>query len=212
MVSYLRDFLATDYFDWNDQTETLFNLIVLTWCIHAVNWGFCGGGLIQVLGNRPREIAGLPGILCSHFLHGVWQDRDGRAKDHGNSHIVGNTIAFAVMGWFISLQGIKLFYIVTIAVAVASGLGVWLFGRGGLPHVGASGIIYGYCGFLLIYGVTAGNLNAFLMAVLTGLLYHRAIVGILPDDPGTSWEGHMFGFVGGALTAFLISSIQLGVM
>lgn len=209
MVPYLRDLLAVDRLNWNEQTDALLTLILLAWAIHAINWGFCNGGLNPLLGNRPRELIGIPGIVCSHFLHTVDRDKMGRALS--NSHIVGNTVAFGIMGWFITLQGMRLFYLVTIAVALASGIGVWLFGTSGY-HVGASGVTFGYCGFLLIYGVTSGNTTAFLIALLVGLVHGKFISGILPGSPGVSWEGHLFGFIGGALTAFLVSSIQLGVL
>jgi membrane associated rhomboid family serine protease len=185
--------------EWHGQMAILRDMVLVTWGVHAVNWLFCQGALNQLLGIYPRRLVGLPGIVLAHFLHGWGPD------DRTKRHLFENTFGFLVLGGFIVLQGTGVFYTVTAAVAIASGLGTWLFGRAFPPHVGASGVTYGYLGFVLAYGITAGSLLAFGLAILVGLLYGRLIPGILPDadHPYTSWEMHLFGFVGGMLTAFL---------
>lgn len=187
--------------NWHQQAVILRDIVCITWLIHIVNWLFCQGALNQLLGIYPRRIEGIPGIVVAHFLHGWGQD------DGAKRHLFENTFGFLVLGWFILLQGTEVFYTVTIAVAIASGIGTWIFGRAFPPHVGASGVTYGYLGFVLAYGITAGNALAFLLAVVVGLLYGRLIPGILPDSdqPYTSWEMHLFGFIGGMLTAFILS-------
>jgi membrane associated rhomboid family serine protease len=176
---FLRDLLAADTTDLRSQVETLANLIAIAWGIHAVNWAATDGGLNQIFGVRPREIAGLWGIVCAPFLHGV--DKNARNEVIDGSHLIGNTLLFGYLGWFIALQGILLFYIVSIAVMISSGLGTWLFGRGGPPHVGASGVLYGYMGFLLLFGLTSGQWLAFLIALVVLVLHKGSILyGMLP--------------------------------
>ncbi|MBF2078760.1 MAG: rhomboid family intramembrane serine protease [Synechococcales cyanobacterium T60_A2020_003] len=191
--------------DWHGQAVILRDIVLMTWFIHIVNWAICQGSLNQLLGIYPRRLEGLPGILVAHFLHGWGQD------DSEKRHLFENTFGFLVLGWFILLQGTQVFYIVTAAVAIASGIGTWIFGRAFPPHVGASGVTYGYLGFVLAYGITAGNALAFLLSIIVGLLYGRLIPGILPDSdhPYTSWEMHLFGFMGGMLTAFILSEAAL---
>jgi membrane associated rhomboid family serine protease len=87
---------------------------------------------------------------------------------------------------------------------LVSGLGVWLFGASGV-HVGASGLIFGYLGFLLLRGYFERNFPSILLSLIVGFLYGGAIWGVLPTQPGISWEGHLFGFIGGVLAARLLA-------
>jgi membrane associated rhomboid family serine protease len=176
---FLRDLLAADTTDLRSQVETLANLIAIAWGIHAINWAATGGGLNQIFGVRSRELAGLWGIICAPFLHSV--DKNARNEVVDGSHLIGNTLMFGYLGWFIALQGILLFYIVSIAVMLSSGLGTWLFGRGGPPHIGASGVLYGYIGFLLLFGLTSGQWLSFFIALVVLILHKGSILyGMLP--------------------------------
>jgi membrane associated rhomboid family serine protease len=83
---------------------------------------------------------------------------------------------------------------------LVGGLGTWLIGSPGV-HVGASGLIFGYLGFLLARGYFERNFPSILLAIVVGSLYGGAIWGVLPTQPGISWEGHLFGFIGGVLAA-----------
>jgi membrane associated rhomboid family serine protease len=87
---------------------------------------------------------------------------------------------------------------------LVSGLGVWLFGSAGL-HIGASGVVFGYLGFLLARGYFERNIPSILLSVIVGFLYGGAIWGVLPTQPGVSWEGHLFGFIGGVIAARFLS-------
>ena len=72
-------------------------------------------------------------------------------------------------------------------------------------HIGASGVIFGYFGFLLARGYFERSFVAIALSVLVTFLYGGLIFGVLPGQPGISWEGHLFGFVGGILAAKLMS-------
>lgn len=206
-LAALAIYLATDRSTFEEQARSVGDFILIIWAIHIVNWGFGRGGLNWVFGVRPRELTGIFGIFTAPFLHSVRRSSD----EPNNSHIVGNTLSLAVLGLFIALQGLHLFYVVTIASALASGLGTWLFGREGTNHVGVSGVIFGYRGFLIIYGLTSHNLLAFFLGVVSLILYGSRLVNILPADPRfrMSWEGHLFGFLGGMAIGYLISYIKL---
>ncbi|NEP56065.1 MAG: rhomboid family intramembrane serine protease [Symploca sp. SIO2G7] len=143
---------------------------------------------LNVYGIRPREIIGLRGILFAPFLHG------------GFAHLISNTIPFLVLGWFVMLQETSEFFIVTPIIMLISGLGVWLLGAPAV-HIGASGVIFGYLGFLLARGFFERNFPSILLSLLVGSLYGGLIWGVLPTQPGVSWEGHLFGFIGGILAA-----------
>ena len=107
------------------------------------------------------------------------------------------------------LQGVPEFTIVTAVVWVVSGLGVWLFAAPHTLHVGASGIIFGYFGFLLSRSYFEQDLRSAAVSVVVALLYGPLIWGILPSRRrGISWQGHLFGFVGGILTARYLPELK----
>ncbi|MGY4719454.1 rhomboid family intramembrane serine protease [Naumannella huperziae] len=147
------------------------------------------GGFLDRFGIAPREVDALPGILAAPFLHG----------DLG--HLVANTGTFIVLGIAVALLT-RHFWSVTIGVAVLGGLGVWLLGPPGTVHIGASGVIYGYLAFLLVYGFVARRIAAILVAVGVFLTYGGIVWGVLPGDPQISWQGHLFGAVAGVVMAF----------
>ena len=142
------------------------------------------------LGIVPRTQIGLRGILFAPLLHGTWK------------HLIANTLPFAVLGWFTLLHGVTEFTIVTAVIWFVSGVGVWLFAPPHTLHIGASGIIFGYFGFLLSRSYFEQNLLSAAVAIVVALLYGPLIWGILPSRKrGISWQGHLFGFIGGILTA-----------
>jgi len=198
-VAYLKFYLANDSYNIEDIARALGNLIIISWALHIVS----KGALSSALGIRPRQISGLPGIFFAHFLHFV--DTDGKYPD--NSHIVGNTLAFAILSLFIALQGLNLFYIVTIGIALASGIGTWLLGRDAV-HAGASGVIYGYIGFLFVYGLVSRHPLAMILGIIAFFTYGRVVVGILPAFSWISWEMHLFGFFGGIVMAYIVTYVQ----
>lgn len=173
------------------QATVLGGLVSLMWVVQFVNLFFFRQAL-NIYGILPRNIIGLRGILFAPFLHG------------GLGHLIANTIPFVILGWFVMLQETSDFFVVTTITMLVSGLGVWLFGSAGF-HVGASGLIFGYLGFLLLRGYFERNFPSILLSIIVGVLYGGAIWGVLPTQPGISWEGHLFGFIGGILAARLLA-------
>ena len=182
-LAYLKLYLSTDNYNIEDIARAIGNLIVIAWAIFIIDWGVGRGSLSGALGIRPRTTIGLFGILFTPFLHGVDYDKDNNPII---SHIVFNTVAFAILGLFIGLQGLKLFYVVTIGIALVSGIGTWLVGRENTVHVGASGVTYGYTAFLFLYGFISRNPLAFVLGAISFFLRLRSgwsIAGILPSGP-----------------------------
>jgi membrane associated rhomboid family serine protease len=93
------------------------------------------------------------------------------------------------------------FVLVTLVVWLVSGLGVWLIGPAQTVHIGVSGIIFGYLGFLLLRGFFDGKLTSILIALAVGVAYGGVLWGVLPLESGVSWQGHLFGFIGGGIAA-----------
>jgi len=173
------------------QATILGGLVAVMWGLELIDLVIFQGAL-DSYGILPRTIIGLRGILFAPFLHG------------GLPHLIANTIPFLTLGWFVMLQETSDFFIVTAITMVVSGLGVWLIGSPGV-HIGASGLVFGYLGFLLLRGYFQRNIPSILLSLLVGFLYGGAIWGVLPTVPGVSWEGHLFGFIGGIIAARLLS-------
>ena len=174
------------------QVIILGGFIALIWTLEIVDMLFLGGAL-NAYGIRPRSIIGLRGILFAPFLHG------------GLAHVAANTIPFLTLGWLIMLRETSDFFVVTAVTMIVSGLGTWLIGPANSIHIGASGLIFGYLGFLLLRGYFERSVTAILFSLIVGLVYGGLIWGVLPLQFGVSWQGHLFGFIGGGLAARLLA-------
>ena len=143
-------------------------------------------------GIRPRSVAGLAGIVCAPFLHA------------GFAHLAANSFPFVILGGIVLLGGRRVFWSVTLFVTLTGGLGVWLFAGRFTNHIGASGLIFGYLGFLLARGFFEKSLPWMLAALATLLAYGGLLFGVLPIHAGVSWQGHLFGFLAGVGAARLL--------
>ncbi len=148
---------------------------------------------LNMLGIRPRSISGLWGILFMPFLHGNF------------AHLIANTVPFVTLGWLIMLRETSDFLKVTVITMLASGLGVWVVGAPYTVHIGASGVVFGYLGYLLLRGYFERSLTAIGFSIVVAMLYGGTLFGLLPLQRGVSWEGHLFGFLGGVLAAYLLA-------
>jgi len=168
----------------------IFGLILVIWAVELVN--LLLGHRLNTLGILPRTVAGLPGIVLSPFLH------------NGIGHVLLNTVPLVILGGLVIVHGPRVFVEVSLVVIVASGIGVWLLGRSGY-HVGASGLIFGYFGFLVGRAWYERSISSILIAVITIVLYGGILLGLLPTRTGVSWEAHLFGLLAGILAARLVS-------
>jgi membrane associated rhomboid family serine protease len=180
------------------QAAILAGIVALLWLLEAVDLLIFGGRL-DAFGIRPRTMAGLRGIVFAPFLHA------------GFAHLAANTLPFVVLGWLVMLRSTSDFFVVAAVSAAASGLGVWLFGGPHSVHVGLSGVIFGFLGYLLARGIYERRLGAIVLALVALLLYGGALWGLLSLTPGVSWQGHFFGFLGGWLVAYLAARPGRGV-
>ncbi|MCK5243241.1 rhomboid family intramembrane serine protease [bacterium] len=162
----------------------LLGLLLIFWVIGIVN-AILQNQLLQY-GIMPRTVTGLRGIIFSPFLH------------HGFSHLMLNSLPFLVLGGLVMLRGAHTFVVISLLITLLSGAGVWVFGRPAY-HVGASGLIFGYFGFLLAAGWYERKFSSLLIAVAVLLLYGGLIWGVLPLRTHVSWEGHLFGFIAGVM-------------
>lgn len=175
------------------QATILATFVAIFWGLEILDASAFHGQL-DSYGIMPRQLIGLRGILFAPFLHGGW------------GHLIANTIPFFILGWLVMVQETSDFWIVTGLTMLVGGLGVWLFGQPGSVHIGASILIFGYLGFLLLRGYFQRNIPSIAISLLVTFLYGSLIWGILPSSPGVSWQGHLFGFLGGVLAAKVIAT------
>lgn len=170
-------------------------VIVTMWLIEVID-GLALDGRLDQHGIIPRTFSGLDGILWAPFLHG------------GFGHLVANTVPLFVLGAFVALDGPRRWLVVTAFVMVVGGLATWLFARSAV-HIGASGLVFGYAGFLFIAGFVERSIKGIAIAVIVGVLFGGMVLrGITPVSAYVSWESHLFGFVAGVLAAFAIATPQ----
>jgi membrane associated rhomboid family serine protease len=143
-------------------------------------------------GIEPRETDGLIGIVAAPFLH----------ADFG--HLISNTVPFVVMGILIALSGPVRLLAVTAIVGLVSGVGVWLVAQDNSNHIGASGIVFGYATYLMTRGFYNRSALEILVGVVIFALFGTALLGGLAPQDGISWQGHLFGAIGGVVAARLL--------
>lgn len=175
-----------------EEFKILSAVIAVFWLVEIIDFLIFQGRL-DSFGLQPHSVIGLRGLLFAPFLHG------------GFGHLIANTIPFIILGWLTMIQETSDFYIVSIITAIVGGLGVWLLGDSESIHIGASILIYGYLGFLLLRGYFQKNFPSIILSVIVFFLYGGLIFGIFPSRVGVSWQGHLFGFLGGAIAAWAIA-------
>jgi membrane associated rhomboid family serine protease len=168
--------------------QTAVTVVAILWFVYFINmilpvdfWTY---------GIRPRSLHGIWGIVLAPLLHANLK------------HLIANTSAlFVLLLVSLSFSRILTFTAILIIIAVGGSL-VWLFGRGNAIYIGASGIIFGLIGFLMFIGVFRREWIALVVSVAICIFYSGALLSLLVIAPGTSWSGHVYGFISGALTAW----------
>lgn len=168
----------------------------------ALMWGLAlvdlvsGRQVSSRLGIQPRRLVGLPGILVAPLLH------------QNLAHLLANSAPLVILGSLVLLWGLPVLGLVTGLGWLGSGLGSWLLGRPGTRHLGASGLVFAYLGFLLLRGYFDRTPPSLAIALVVGLFYGGSLWGLLPLQRGKSWIGHGCGFLAGALGAHQLALWQ----
>ncbi len=151
-------------------------------------------GELDAAGIEPREVSGLDGILWAPLLHGGWD------------HLFANSLPLLVLGFLVLLSGIGRGIAATAIIWVIAGVGTWLTGSTGSVHVGASSIVFGWLTYLICRGWFARNVGQIVVGLVILVFYGSMLWGVLPSDPRISWQGHLFGAVGGVLAGWVLSA------
>ncbi len=170
----------------------VFNFVVVIWVIQLMNF-LLSYDPNQWFGLEPRDFGGLIGIPMSPFLHAGFQ------------HAAANTVPLLILGGMAAMAAPNRYYEATIIIVLLGGLLVWLLARGGnRVHVGASGLVFGYFGFIVALGIVERSFRAIVFAAAAAMLYGGLIWGVLPTDSRVSWESHLFGALAGAAAAWML--------
>ncbi|WP_280394773.1 rhomboid family intramembrane serine protease [Nocardia brasiliensis] len=144
-------------------------------------------------GIHPRDADGLWGIVFAPLLHSGWP------------HLVGNTLPVLLLGFLALCAGIGRGLLATAIIWIVAGLGTWLTGATGSVHLGASVLVFGWLTFLISRGWFARNVGQIVLGLVVLAFYGSLLWGVLPGQPGISWQGHLFGAVGGLLAGWVLS-------
>ncbi|MDX1572017.1 MAG: rhomboid family intramembrane serine protease [Xanthomonadales bacterium] len=165
--------------------------LLIAWVLESIDALI--GHRLDRLGIRPRTYSGLLGILAAPLLHS------------GFGHLAANTVPLFILGCLIAFSDPEVLLLVTIMGWILSGFGAWLLGSSKSRHLGASGLVFAYFGFLLAFGVTRQSPLAIAIAAVAVVLYGGMIWGLVPFREGRSWQSHFFGFASGvACAVFLV--------
>jgi membrane associated rhomboid family serine protease len=184
---YVKERVREHYTAQLDGLRALGVLVAIMWAVELVN--ALDGYRLDRDGIVPRNLSHLDGIVFAPFLHASF------------SHLLGNTVPLVILGFAIALTGARRLLLVSLIVALVSGLGVWLTSPGGTVTVGASGVVFGYATYLISRGLFDRRIGEVALGVTVVLLFGGALISDLIPRSGVSWEAHFFGGIGGVLAA-----------
>jgi len=170
--------------------------LALLWIIQIANWAD-GYRLTFDYGIRPRDAASLPDILSAPFLHFSW------------SHIEGNSGPLFIFGFLAAYRGVTKFFGVTVLVMLTSGIGAWLTESPGSAGAGASGVVFGYFGYIMVRGFFDRHAIDILLGAVMALCFAYQFTVLLPKA-GIGWQAHIGGLAGGVAAGWVFRDRRTG--
>ena len=162
--------------------------VVLLWALEVVD--SVADHRLDGLGVQPRDNDGLMGILFAPVLHYGWD------------HLGANTLPVLLLGFLVLVSGLGRGLAATAIIWLVGGLGTWLVAPPNTVHLGASILIFGWLVYLVLRGFFARRAGEITLGVVLFLFYGSVLWGVLPGQPGISWQGHLFGAIGGGIAAW----------
>ena len=179
---------------------TILTFVALLYLIELIDQ--LSGHSLDLNGIRPLETDGLWGIIFAPVLHANWQ------------HLAANTVPMLVLGFLMTLAGLSRFVWATAMVWILGGFGTWLIGNWGsncgpTDHIGASGLIFGWLAFLLVFGIFVRRFWDIVIGLVVLFAYGGVLLGAMPvlgQCGGVSWQGHLCGAIAGVVAAYMLSA------
>jgi membrane associated rhomboid family serine protease len=143
-------------------------------------------GLVNEFGIKSRSLPGLPDIFTAPFIHLSW------------THIEANSGPLFIFGFLAAYRGVIRFLGLTLLVIITSGFAAWLTAPTGATGVGASGVVFGYLGYILVRGLFDRHLIDLIIGAVMALCFAYQFTVLLPHA-GIGWQDHVGGLVGGVV-------------
>lgn len=176
---------------WSGAIVLMLGFAAVLWVVQIVN--AIDDYRLDRFGLKPRELGGLWGVLTAPFLHSSY------------GHLLANTIPVVFVGWVLLLAGLSTWAMVTGFVVVGGGLLTWVVGPGDSVIVGASGMVFGWLGYLLARAYFSRKAKWIAVAVLVLIFFGTLLFGLIPSiNSDVSWQAHVCGFVAGIGTGALL--------
>jgi membrane associated rhomboid family serine protease len=184
---------------WVTGGVTILTFVAVLYIVEVFNQ--LSGDRLDNNGIKPLETDGLMGIVFAPLLHASWE------------HLIANTVPALVLGFLMTLAGLSRFVFATAIIWILGGFGTWLIGNvgntcGGEPDIiGASGLIFGWLTFLLVFGFFTRKIWQIVVGLIVLFVYGTVLFGALPQAgcTGISWQGHLCGAIAGVIAAYLLS-------
>jgi membrane associated rhomboid family serine protease len=180
---------------WKVGGATILSFVALLYLIET--WDYFHNQELNADGIQPWRVDGLWGILWAPLLHSGWD------------HLNGNAPFALVLGFLMTLIGMSRFIYATAMVWILGGLGTWLIGNIGSAtetnHIGASGLIFGWLTFLIVFGFFTRKAWQIVVGVVVLFIYGGILWGALPGTYGVSWQGHLCGGIAGVFAAYVLA-------
>ncbi|WP_193605609.1 rhomboid family intramembrane serine protease [Nocardioides dongkuii] len=179
---------------WQQALAVVGGFVVLLWALEVVDTA--SGHQLDGYGVRPRDDEGLVGILFAPLLHGGW------------GHLSANTVPVLVLGFLVLATGLTRGLAATGVIWVVGGLGTWLVAPANTVHLGASVLVFGWLTYLVVRGFVNRRGGEIALGIVVLLVWGGLLWGVLPGAAGVSWQGHLFGAVGGVVAAWSGRSLR----
>ena len=176
---------------WVQAAATIGAFTALLWAIEIVDATM--NHKLDQYGVQPRSDEGLLGIVFAPLLHGGWD------------HLSANSGPLLVLGFLSLASGVLRGLAAAAVIWVVGGVGVWLVAGSNTNHIGASGLVFGFLVYVVVRGVVNRKFWEIALGVVVLFIYGGVLWGVLPGQPGISWQGHLFGAIGGAIAAVVVS-------
>lgn len=170
--------------------------VAVLWALEAVD--AASGHALDTFGVSPRQVGELRDVVPAAFVH------------FGFDHVAANSVPLLVLGFLAALSGVRRFLAVVLVIVLVGGLGVWLTAPAHSTTGGASGVVFGLFGYLLVRGFVDRRAGDIVIGVLVAVVYGSLLWGVLPTTAGVSWQGHLFGLLGGVAAAFALRRTRDG--
>lgn len=165
-------------------------LLAAMWILEILDYVlFLGLDRFGIVAHDPEGLLGVP---LAPFLHA------------GFGHLMANSVPLLVLGIMAAIRGVGRFVAASVIIVIVSGVGVWLTSPPHFITVGASGLVFGYFGYVVARGLFDRHSLDIALGIVVAVLYYSLLWGVLPNQPGVSWQGHLFGLIGGVLAAWML--------